>query len=107
MRPVEGRDSVGLGPRSGCDLPGLQITSTTRRYRALPIAAKWENHVTSLPSFSEAELEDARLAYLKNCNYRTMNCGRGSAEIITVVGASRFQEKFRRVAEAPRPTLQV
>ena len=73
----------------------------------MPIAAKWENYVTSLPSFSEAELEDARLAYLKNCNYRTMNCGRGSAEIITVVGASRFQEKFRRVAEAPRPTLQV
>jgi hypothetical protein len=34
---------------------------------------------TSLSTFSAAELEDARMAYLTNYNYRTMNCGRGSA----------------------------
>jgi hypothetical protein len=59
--------------------------------------------VSNLPTFSEAELEDARLAYLKNYNYRSMNCGRGTAEIITVVGTSRFQASLRCVAEAPRP----
>ncbi|HTX82186.1 MAG TPA: hypothetical protein VME44_08415 [Streptosporangiaceae bacterium] len=61
--------------------------------------------MTSLPSFSEPEpeLEDARLACPKNYNYRTMNCGRGTAEIITVAGTSRFQESLRCAAEAPSP----
>jgi hypothetical protein len=59
--------------------------------------------VSDQPAFSEAELEDPRLAYLKNYNYRSMNCGRGSAEIITVVGTSGFQEELGYVAAAPRP----
>ena len=32
-----------------------------------------------------------------------MNCGRGSAEITTVVGTSRFQDSLREAAAAPRP----
>jgi len=61
--------------------------------------------VTSASSsrFSAAELEDARMAYQANYNYRTMNCGRGSAEITTVVGTSRFQDSLREAAAAPRP----
>lgn len=35
----------------------------------------------SFRTFSAAELEDARLAYFRNYNFRTMNCGRESAEI--------------------------
>jgi SsrA-binding protein len=42
---------------------------------------------------SPGPAEDARLAYLKNDNYRAANCGRGSAVIITVArhltGAAR------------------
>jgi hypothetical protein len=59
--------------------------------------------VTSMRAFSESELEDARLAYLKNYNYRTMNCGRGSAQIVTVVGTSKFQESLRSAVTAPWP----
>ena len=58
---------------------------------------------TSSRGFSAAELEDARMAYQTNYNYRTMNCGRGSAEITTVVGTSRFQDSLRQAAAAPRP----
>jgi hypothetical protein len=58
---------------------------------------------TSSSRFSAAELEDARMAYQTNYNYRTMNCGRGSAEITTVVGTSRFQDSLREAAAAPRP----
>ncbi len=57
----------------------------------------------SFSRFSAAELEDARMAYLTNYNHRTMNCGRGSAEITTVVGTSRFQDSLREAATAPRP----
>jgi hypothetical protein len=42
------------------------------------------------------------MAYLTNYNYRTMNCGRGSAEITTVEGTSRFQDSLRRAVAAPR-----
>ena len=52
---------------------------------------------------SEADLEDARSAYLTNYNHRFMNCGRGSAEITAVVGTSRFQESLRQAATTPRP----
>ena len=55
---------------------------------------------TSSSGFSVAELEDARMAYQSNYNYRTMNCGRGSAEITTVVGTSRFQDSLREAASA-------
>lgn len=54
-------------------------------------------------TFSATELEDARMAYLTNYNHRAMNCGRGSAEITTVVGTSRFQDSLRQAAAAPRP----
>lgn len=57
---------------------------------------------TSSNRFSAAELEDARMAYQTNYNYRTMNCGRGSAEITTVVGTIRFQDSLREAAAAPR-----
>jgi hypothetical protein len=53
--------------------------------------------------FSAADLEDARMAYLQNYNYRTMNCGRGSAEITPLVGTSRFQDALREAAALPRP----
>lgn len=53
--------------------------------------------------FSAAELEDACLAYQANYNHRSMNCGRGSAEITTVLGTSRFQDSLREAAAAPRP----
>jgi hypothetical protein len=58
---------------------------------------------TSLSRFSADELEDARLAYLTNYNHRTMNCGRGSAEITPLVGTSRFQDSLREAAALPRP----
>ena len=58
---------------------------------------------TGFSSFSAAEREDARRAYQANYNYRTMNCGRGSSEITTVVGTSRFQDSLREAAAAPRP----
>lgn len=57
----------------------------------------------SFGRFSDAELEDARMAYQANYNYRTMNCGRGSAEITTIVGTSRFQDALRSAAATPRP----
>jgi hypothetical protein len=53
--------------------------------------------------FSAAELEDARMTYLTNYNHRSMNCGRGSAEIVTVAGTSKFQDSLRKAATAPRP----
>ena len=56
----------------------------------------------SFRTFSTAELEDARLAYLKNYNFRAMNCGRGSAEITSLVGTSRFQDALREAAASPR-----
>lgn len=43
------------------------------------------------------------MAYLTNYNYRTMNCGRGSAEIVTIVGTSKFQGSLSKVASEPRP----
>jgi hypothetical protein len=58
---------------------------------------------TESSSFSAADLEDARMAYQTNYNYRTMNCGRGSAEITAVVDTSRFQDSLRRAAATPRP----
>jgi len=61
------------------------------------------NTRAALSRFSAAELEDARMAHQNNYNYRTMNCGRGSAEITAVVGASRFQGALREAAAAPRP----
>jgi hypothetical protein len=51
-----------------------------------------EAAMNSQGRFSAAELGDARLTYLTNYNHRAMNSGRGSAEITTVVGTSRFQE---------------
>jgi hypothetical protein len=53
--------------------------------------------------FSPKELEDARLAYLRNYNYRTMNCGRGSAEIVRIDGTMRFQDALKQAATRPRP----
>jgi hypothetical protein len=53
--------------------------------------------------FSDEELNDARMAYLTNYNYRTMNCGRGSAEIVTLVGTSKFQDPLSKAAAEPRP----
>ena len=50
--------------------------------------------------FSDEELNDARMAYLTNYNYRTMNCGRGSAEIVTLVGTSKFQDPLRVPAKS-------
>lgn len=49
------------------------------------------------------DLEDARLAYQRNYNHRFMNCGRGSAEIVTITGTSRFQEALQQAVAAPRP----
>ena len=43
------------------------------------------------------------MTYLTNYNHRSMNCGRGSAEIVTVVGTSKFQDSLREAAAAPRP----
>jgi hypothetical protein len=57
----------------------------------------------SFSRLSAAELEDARMTYLTNYNHRIMNCGRGSAEITTIVGTSRFQDSLREAATAPRP----
>ncbi len=57
----------------------------------------------SASGFSAAELEDARLAYQTNYNHRTMNCGRGSADITAVVGTSRYQDSLREAATTPRP----
>jgi hypothetical protein len=74
-----------------------------------PDVSGWAGHQrvgitnTGSCSFSAAELEDARRAYQANYSYRTMNCGRGSAEIATVVGTSRFQDSLREAAAAPRP----
>ena len=56
----------------------------------------------SFSRFSAAELEDARMAYQANYNYRSMNCGRGSAEITAVTGVSRFQDTLREAAAVPR-----
>jgi hypothetical protein len=53
--------------------------------------------------FSAEELEDARMAYLTNYNHRTMNCGRGNAEIVTVVGTSRFQDSLSMADSEPCP----
>lgn len=58
---------------------------------------------TNFRTFSTAELEDTRMAYLTNFNHRSMNCGRGSAEVTAVVGTSRFQDPLRAAATAPRP----
>ena len=58
---------------------------------------------TSVIRFSAAELEDARMTYQTNYNHRTMNCGRGSAEITTIVGTSRFQDSLREAVATPRP----
>jgi hypothetical protein len=52
--------------------------------------------------FSAEELEDARLAHLRNYNYRTMNCGRGSAEIVRITGTMRFQDALKQAATRPR-----
>jgi hypothetical protein len=49
------------------------------------------------------DMEDARLAHQRNYNHRFMNCGRGSAEIVTVIGTSRFQQALRQAAATPRP----
>jgi hypothetical protein len=57
----------------------------------------------SFSRFSAAELEDARMAYQANYNYRSMNCGRGSAELTSVTGVSRFQDTLREAAAVPRP----
>jgi hypothetical protein len=53
--------------------------------------------------FSAEELEYARLAHLRNYNYRTMNCGRGSAEIVRITGTMRFQDALKQAATRPRP----
>lgn len=52
---------------------------------------------------SEADLENARLAYQKNYNYGYMNCGKGSAVIVAVAGTSHHQHALREVATTPRP----
>jgi hypothetical protein len=52
--------------------------------------------------FSAEELEYARLAHLRNYNYRTMNCGRGSAEIVRITGTMRFQDALKQAATRPR-----
>jgi hypothetical protein len=57
----------------------------------------------SFRTFSAAGLEDARLAYFRNYNFRTMNCGRESAEITPLVGTSRFQDALREAAALLRP----
>jgi len=43
------------------------------------------------------------MAYLTNYNHRTMNCGRGSAEIVFVIGTSKFQDSLSKAAVEPRP----
>jgi hypothetical protein len=53
--------------------------------------------------FSAAELDDACAAYQRNYNYRSMNCGRGSAEIVVLAGTSKFQHVLAQAAAAPRP----
>jgi hypothetical protein len=69
----------GAGPRAGAD---------ALSYTALGLTA--------------GDLDDSRLAYQKNYNHRLMNCGRGEAEIVTVIGTSRFQEQLRKAAGTPR-----
>lgn len=63
-------------------------------------AQAWDSAAFGLTA---TDLEDARLAYQSNYNHRFMNCGRGSAEIVTVTGTSRFQQALRQAATAPRP----
>lgn len=56
-----------------------------------------------IPAFPAADLDDARQTYLTNYNHRSMNSGRGSAEITALVGTSRFQDALRQAAITPRP----
>jgi HIRAN domain len=84
---------------------GQDATIDDLRQTEAPDEAHQSASATSACSsrFSAAELEDARMAYQTNYNHRTMNCGRGSAEIATVIGTSRFQDALRGAAAAPRP----
>jgi len=75
--------------------PAEELSERSRHNTAIP--------GTSGGGFSAAELEDARLAYQTNYNHRTMNCGRGSADITTVVGTGRYQDSLREAATTPRP----
>lgn len=52
---------------------------------------------------SPADLDDMRLTYLSNYNHRSMNSGRGSAEIVTVIRTGMFQDPLRQAAATPRP----
>jgi hypothetical protein len=75
--------------------PAEELSDRSRRNTAIPGISEGR--------FSAAELEDARLAYQTNYNHRTMNCGRGSADITTVVGTSKYQDSLRESATTPRP----
>jgi hypothetical protein len=52
---------------------------------------------------SAADLDDARMTYVSNYNHRSMNSGRGDAEIVTVIRTGMFQDPLRQAAAAPRP----
>ena len=53
--------------------------------------------------FSAAELDDARATYQTNYNHRSMNCGRGSAEITALTGTGKFQHALAEATATPRP----
>ena len=92
--------------RSALRVRGIQAAVGSRApTEGVNAEQQQEADVSSASScrFSASELDDARMAYQANYNYRTMNCGRGSAEITTVIGTSQFQDALRRAATAPRP----
>jgi Protein of unknown function (DUF2510) len=90
---------------SALRLSGIQTGQRTQAQTESAEDRHREDAVSNANSclLSAAELDDARMAYQANYNHRTMNCGRGSAEITTVIGTSQFQDELRRAAVAPRP----
>jgi hypothetical protein len=99
QRPVALRGSITSG---GPERLGVLLHHDPTDF-GLTTPATAEARDSGALGLTATDIEDARLAHQSNYNHRFMNCGRGSAEIVTVTGTSRFQQALRHVAATPRP----